>query len=129
MSRHATYVCHTMPCHVMSCHVMPCHVMPCHVMPCHFMSCHLIVTCRIPNPDKSQAGRDGAAHGGTVGRGGDGQDGTPTGRFAQETPSLLPSRRSKTMLLGVSLEARTKGTLCKPMGEQSPRLTRGLSAV
>ena len=36
-------------------------------------------------PDTLRADRDGAAHGGTAGRGGDGQDGTPTGWFAQQT--------------------------------------------
>ena len=70
------------------------HVMPCHVMPCHFMSCHTYGTswfdphrtiCRIQNPDIQRAGRNEAAPGGTVGRGGDGQDGTPTDRFAKET--------------------------------------------
>ena len=37
-----------------------------------------------PKPELLRAVRDGAVHGGTAGRGGDGQDGTPTGRFAQE---------------------------------------------
>ena len=41
-------------------------------------------TCRIQNPD-IRAGRVGATHGGAAGRGGAGQDGTPTDRFAQET--------------------------------------------
>ena len=41
--------------------------------------------CRIQNSDIPRAGRDGAAHGGTAGRGGDGQGATPTGRLAQET--------------------------------------------
>ena len=48
------------------------------------------------NPDIPRAGRDGAAHGGTAGRGGDGQDGTPTDRFAQETTVLyFPDDRKK----------------------------------
>ena len=42
-------------------------------------------TCRVQNPDIPRAGRDGAAHGGTAGRGGAEQDGTPTDLFAQET--------------------------------------------
>ena len=41
---------------------------------------------RIQNPDIARAGRVGAAHGGAAGLGGAGQDGTPTERFAQETP-------------------------------------------
>ena len=36
--------------------------------------------------------------------------------------------RWKNNLLGAPLEARTKETLCKPMEEQKPHLTRGLSA-
>ena len=32
-------------------------------------------------------------------------------------------------ILGLSLEAQTKETLCKPMEEQSSRLTTGSSAV
>ena len=39
---------------------------------------------RIHNQDIPRAVRDWAAHGGTAGRVGDGQDGTPTGRFAEE---------------------------------------------
>ena len=43
------------------------------------------------NPDIPHACRDLAANGGTAGQGGDGQGGTPTGRFAQETavPCIL----------------------------------------
>ena len=47
------------------------------------------ITCRAQNPGILRAGRDEVAHGGTAGRGGDGQDRTPTGRFAQETTVLL----------------------------------------
>ena len=36
-----------------------------------------------PNPNISRAGRGGAAHGRAAGHSGDGQDGTPTGRFAR----------------------------------------------
>ena len=43
------------------------------------------IICQIQNPDILRVGRDPSAHGGTAGRGGDGQDGTPTDRFAQET--------------------------------------------
>ena len=86
-------------------------------------------TCRIQNPDIFRAGRYGAAHGGTAGPGGDGQHRTPTGLFAQEKTALLIFLTTEDNLLGVSLEARTKETLCKPMEEQSPRLTTVLSAV
>ena len=47
------------------------------------------ITCRIQNPDIPQAGRGGAAHGGAAMRDGAGQDGTSTGRFAQETTDPL----------------------------------------
>ena len=40
--------------------------------------------------------------------GGAGQNGMPTGRFAQEQPSLLPPRTSKTTVLKDSSEARIK---------------------
>ena len=58
---------------------------------------HLKGTCRVHNPDIPQAGRDVAAHGGTAGRGGDGQHGTPMGRFAKEDnhPSYPPDDRGK----------------------------------
>ena len=49
-----------------------------------------IYTCRIQNPDTPQAGRYGAAHGGTAGPGGDGQHRTPTtGLFAQGKTNYL----------------------------------------
>ena len=51
--------------------------------------CRIRTTCRVQNPDIPRAGRDRAAHGETAGRGGVGQDGTPTGRFAQETNAPL----------------------------------------
>ena len=84
------------------------------------------LTCRIQNPDIARAGRYGAAHGGTAGPGGDGQHNTPGPRRKQP---LLPARRWRNDFLGVSLEERTKETLCKPTGGQNPRLMTGLSAV
>ena len=66
------------------------------------------------------ARRVGAGMGSTGRR----RDGSP-----RRKPPLLPSRRCKNNLLGVSLEARTKEILFKPMGEQNPRLTTGSSAV
>ena len=86
-------------------------------------------TGRIQNPNIPREGRYGAAHGGTKGPGGNGQHKTPTGQFAQEKQLLLLSRRWENDLLSVSLEAQTKETLCKPMEEQNPPLTRGRSAV
>ena len=41
-------------------------------------------TCRIQNPNIPRAVRVGAAHGGAAGRGGAGQNRTPTGRVAQK---------------------------------------------
>ena len=43
----------------------------------------IIIVLYLSNP-KPQSGRDGAAHCGTAGRGGDKQDRTSTGLFAQE---------------------------------------------
>ena len=91
-----------------------------------YKTCRIFI-CRTQNPEIQQAGRCVAAHGEAARQGGAGQNGTPTDRFAQETtvhPALqgiednCPERFS---------EARTKEILCKPMGEQSPRLTRRLS--
>ena len=45
--------------------------------------------CRVQNPNIPRAGRGRAAHGGAAGAGGAGQDGTPTGRVAQETTDPL----------------------------------------
>ena len=78
-----------------------------------------------PGHTTSGSGR-GARRGGGAGLG-------RTGRRQNSTPrrqaSLVPPKASKTRLLNVSPEARTSEILFKPMGEQSPRLTRGLSAV
>ena len=41
--------------------------------------------------------------------------------------SLVLSKASSTPVLNDSSEARTSEILCKPMGEQNPRLTRGSS--
>ena len=57
-------------------------------------------------------------------RGGVGQNSSPRRQAA-----LVPSKATKTRRLNVPPEARTSEIVCKPMGEQSPRLTRGLSAV
>ena len=83
------------------------------------------MTCRVQNPVIPQAGRGGAAHGGAAGPGRAGQDGTPTGRFAQETTVPLARQCIEDTCLNDSPEVRTKEILCKPMAEQNPRLTRG----
>ena len=76
-----------------------------------------------------------AVHGGAAGRSGAGQDGMPTGRFVQEKAVPLAiqlakaCKASKTTFLDVSSEARTNEFLCKPMGEQSVRLTSGSRPV
>ena len=61
-----------------------------------------------------------------AGQGGAGRrrDGSP-----RKQPSFLPPTRSKKIIQGVFLEARTKETLRKPRGEQNPRLTVGVSMV
>ena len=67
------------------------------------------------------AGRRGRAETGSTGRR---RDGSP-----RRKPYLLPPRRWKNDLLGVSLEARRKRTLWKPLGEQRPRSTTGSQPV
>ena len=74
-----------------------------------------------------RAGRVGAAHGGAAGR--RRADGTPTGRFAQETIDLVLSKASNTLVLNDSPEARTSKILCKSVEGQNPRFTSGLFAV
>ena len=73
------------------------------------------ITCRIQKPDIPRAGRDGAAHGGTARWG---RAGRMPGRRVgppRRPPTLVPSRRSNKIILGVSLEGRTKETLCNPV--------------
>ena len=57
-----------------------------------------------------------------------GQTGTPTGRFAQNT--IVPLTRwriNKTKVVDHYSEARTRQIAVKPMEEQNPRQTSGLS--
>ena len=73
------------------------------------------------------------AHGGAAEQSGAGEDGTPTGRFVQETTdprgrALLDPRVSKTTIPTVSSQARTNEILCKPMEGQNVRLRTGFSA-
>ena len=49
----------------------------------------VIIICRTQNPEIPRAGWGRAANGRVAGQGGAGQDGTPTGRFAQETTDPL----------------------------------------
>ena len=96
----------------------------------YYISC----ICRIQNPDIPRAGRVGAAHGGAAGRGGAGQHGTPTDRFAQEITVLRTLQGtvcncSERFFLNDSSEARTSEIPCKPIEEQKPRLTSGLYVV
>ena len=81
-----------------------------------------------PGHTTGGAGRDGA---GRSGVGGAGQGGLGRRRVCSlwRQPTLLLSRESKTTVLDDSSEARTNEILCKPMEEQSPRLTTGLCAV
>ena len=91
-----------------------------------------IFTCRIQDPDIPRARRDGAAHGGAAGRRGDGQDGTPTGRFSQEITDTLTPHTIEENPPGRALGSTNNGnmeTLYKPMEEQNLQLTTGLSAV
>ena len=80
-----------------------------------------------PKPGHTTGGsRRGARRSGPAGSGKIGcqQNCPPRGQSF-----LVPSKASKTRRLNVSPEARTSEILCKPMGEQSPRLTTGSSPV
>ena len=81
----------------------------------------------IPKPGYTTggSGRGGARRSGGAGRGRAGRDADGPVRPGDDRP-LCP-QASKTTVLNVSSEARTKEILCKPMEEQSPRLTRVLS--
>ena len=83
-------------------------------------------TCRIQNPDTPRAGRVGRRTAGRL-RGGPGRIRRRRVCSRRTQPSLVPSRASKTTVLNSPSEARTSEILCKPMEEQSPRLTRSLS--
>ena len=61
-------------------------------------------TCRIQKPDIPRASRGGAAQGEAAGWGRDGQDGTPTNRFAQNTTVPRVPQASNTTVLNVFLE-------------------------
>ena len=75
------------------------------------------------------AGGGRAAHSGAAGQGGVGQDGTPTGRFDQETTDPVALQGIEDKLSKLSFGITNERILCKPREEQNPRLTRGLSAV
>ena len=91
------------------------------------------MSCRIQNPDIPRADRFWAAPSGAAGRGEDGQDRTPTGRFAKGLIVPLATRASNTIVLNVFSQARTNEILCKPQEEGGtkrpvdPRLVSGLS--
>ena len=95
-------------------------------------TCNLLTacfdTCLVQNPDIPQAGRVGAP-GGVAGRDRAGLYANRTVRLGDNPFSYVPSKASKTRRLNVSPEARTSEILCKPMEEQSPRLTTGASPV
>ena len=81
-----------------------------------------------PGHTTGGSGRGGARRGSGAGRGGAGQHESPTDRSAQEitVPVAFPGKRAKyTTVLNASSEARTKEIPCKPMEEQTPRLTSG----
>ena len=58
------------------------------------------LTCRNQNSDIPRASRYVTAHGGTAGRGEDGQNGMPTNRFAQNTAVLLTPQTIEENPLG-----------------------------
>ena len=76
------------------------------------------IICEIENPNIPRAGQGGAAR--TAGRRESwaAQNGTPTGRFAQERTVLLTFWRMKENS-GRSSEALTREILCKPIEENN----------
>ena len=84
--------------------------------------------CRVENLDirtTGESARGGARRDGGAGPGRAAQDAHGTVRPGENRPSYLFPRQWKNDFLGVSLEARTKQTLCKPTEEQKLRLTTG----
>ena len=86
-------------------------------------------TYRVQNPDTQQAGSVGTAQGGRRGRATLGRTWCRHfGRLGSQQP-LWPSSALQANVLNVSLQARTKEILCKPVEEKNIRLTRDLSPV
>ena len=80
-----------------------------------------------PGHTTGGSGRGGARRGGGAGRGRAAQDADGTARPGDNCP-VQPPKASYKHVLSVCSEERTSEIPCKPMGEQSPRLTNGLSA-
>ena len=70
---------------------------------------HLFLTCQIQNPVIPRVGREGVAHGGTAGQGGNGQDGRPTDQSAQETTALCILQTSEDTPPGPISGSTNKG--------------------
>ena len=83
-------------------------------------------TCRIPNTDIRRADASGRRKAGRRGRVGPGRTGCRLVGSPRTQLSLLPPRASKTVVLNVSSESRTKEIVCKPMEEQNQQLATGL---
>ena len=97
-----------------------------HLITSHHMTSHPTPLSN-PKPGHTTGGSGPAAHSGAAGRGELGRVGRR--RFAQDTTVPRALRASKTTVVNIPSEARTREILCKPLEEQSPRLTTGLSAV
>ena len=83
-----------------------------------------------PKPGHTTGGsRRGARRGGGAGSAGSGRTVCQQNCPPRGQSFLIPSKASKTRRSNVSPEARTSEILCKPMEEQSPRLTTGSSPV
>ena len=80
-----------------------------------------------PKPGHTTGGSGRGAR--RAGGAGSGRTGCQQNCSPKRKASLAPSKATKTRRLNVPPEARTSEIVCKPMGEQNPRLTRGLSAV
>ena len=77
-----------------------------------------------PGHTTGGSGRGGARRGSRAGRSRAGRDADESVRPGNNCPPV-PSKTSSKPVLNFSSEARIKEILCKPMGDQHPRSTRG----
>ena len=82
------------------------------LLPCILL--HLFLTRQIRSPDIPLAGREGVAHDGTAGRGGNGQDGRPTYR---------PVHKSTVRFILQTIEDNPPGPISGSRNKGNPVLT------
>ena len=88
----------------------------------------VLTTCRTQNSNILRAGRGEAAHGGAPGRSRAGQRGTPTGRFAEETPSFPPRHRRSLSWTSLRKHEQRKSYVNR-IEEHSDRLTTEIASA